>query len=230
MLDRENMVPLLKELTSRPTLGCIRIDTNASWDPGDFKEVDASKIILMCTYHPRHVSMESFLARIERLEGSGYKIGMVNFVMDRDNITLFKKIQREVFSRGIPLHPNPLWDPQGRYTKEDLAILKEELPDADYRYRTQAASPYGNKCLFPAVAYQMNQNGRIHVGCHPQVSGSIFDPDLPRTFPGPVPCPNKSCMCLDMYSFLEDVNRNTDVNPLLVYSDVLKNRYAVRDS
>lgn len=53
MLDRRNMVPLLKQLTS--------------------------------------------FNSIKQLSGFGYKIGMVNFVMDRDYWDIYKKIKQEVF-------------------------------------------------------------------------------------------------------------------------------------
>ncbi|MCK5000179.1 MAG: radical SAM protein [Anaerohalosphaera sp.] len=230
MLDRKNMGPLLKELTSMPTVECIRIDTNISWKPDNYKGVDPKKIILMCTYHPAQVSKESFFASIKRLLDFGYKIGMVNFVMNSENFNIFKKIKQEMFELGIPLHPNPLWDSKGQYSEEDLSILKEELPLADYQYRTQTVSPFGKKCLFPSLAYQMDQTGQIQVGCHPQISGSFFENSLPPTFVGPAPCPMKSCACLDMYSFLKNVDRNTDVNPLLVYSEMLKNKSLRHDT
>lgn len=225
MLDRENMVPLLKQLTAMPAVECIRIDTNASGKLDNFKEVDPEKIILNCSYHPSQVSKESFLNAIKQLLYFGYKIGMVNFIMGTDNFDIFKKVKEEIFELGIPINPNPQFNLEGPYSTEHLAVLKEELPRADFLYKTQGLSPYGNKCLFPSLAYQMDQTGKIHVGCHPQASGSFFENSLPPTFIGPVPCPNNSCMCLDMYSFLKDVNRNKNVNPLLIYSDMLKNKY-----
>jgi len=228
MIDYENMVPLLRELTSMPTVECIRIDTNVSWNPDKYRGVNTSKIILMCSYHPSHVSKESFYRRIRQLTDSGFKIGMVNLVMTRDNLSIYKQTSREMAALGVPLHPNPLWDSKGKYSTEDLSLLKEELPDADYSYRSGELSPYGKKCLFPALAYQMNQNGRLHVGCHPHLSGNFFDDSLIPTFVGPVPCPRNFCCNLDMYSFLKEVNRNTNANPLLVYSDMLKVKRGIK--
>ena len=227
MLDRKNMVPFINELSSMSTVECIRIDTNASWDPDPYGKVDPSKIILMCTYHPCQVSQRSFYSRVKQLLDYGFRIGMVNFVMSHGNFGIYRELRNEMAELGIPLHPNPLWDLEGQYSGEDLRMLKEELPDADYHYRSKQLSPYGKKCLFPALAYQMNQNGQISVGCHPQVSGSFFNHSLVPTFDGPVPCSAKACVCLDMYSFLEDVNRNTDVNPLHIYSDILKRKRGI---
>ncbi len=228
MLDRKNMVPLLKELTSMPAIKCIRIDTNASWTPDSYKEIDPSKIILMCTYHPSQVSENLFFNRMKQLLDFGYKIGMVNFVMDRNNFGNFNKTKEKMNKLRIPLHPNPLWDSKGKYSEKDMLLMKKELPKADYYYRTKLLSPRGKKCLFPALAYMMNQNGRINVGCHAQISGSFFDDDLPEIFQSPMPCPEQYCVCLDMYSFLEDVDRNTDINPLFVYSNILRKKQGLK--
>lgn len=222
LLDVVNMRVFLKELTAMPTVECIRLDTNASWKPEKYVDLDLSKIILMCTFHPSQVSTEAFFDHIERLKEVGFNIGMVNFVMDHSNIKLYKDIKVRMNKAEIPLHPNPLWDAQGMYSEEDLQILREELPEVDFLHRTRKNSTFAKKCLFPALAYQMTFDGNIHIGCHGNFSGSFFDEKLPELFAGPVPCPAKSCICLDMYSFLKDINRNTDTNPLKVYSELLK--------
>jgi organic radical activating enzyme len=49
-------------------------------------------------------------------------------------------------------------------------------------------------CFFPAVAYQMNPRGRLHVGCHRTRAGSFLDDELPPQFASPVPCPQTTCI------------------------------------
>ena len=229
MIDYKNMPPLLRELTNMPTTECVRIDTNLSWDPEKYRGIDASKVILMCTYHPSQVSKESFYRRVRQVQDFGIKIGMVNFVMTRPNLEIYRQTSEEMAALGVPLHPNPLWNSRGKYSKEDLSLLKAELPDADYAYRSGALSPYGKKCLFPALAYRMNQNGQLSVGCHSHLSGNFFDGSLIPLMPGSVPCPMNSCCSLDMYSFLEEVNRNTSANPLHIYSDILKQKRGIKN-
>lgn len=221
MIDRENMAPLLQALTNMPTVECIRIDTNVSWNPKMLKEIDSSKIILMCTYHPSQVSEESFFNHLDQLLSLGFKIGMVNFVMNQDNFHRYNAIKLQMSKRGVPLHPNPLWNSKGQYSENDLSVLKEGLPEMDYLYRTQTLSTHGEKCLFPSLAYEMDPVGHIRFGCHSYVAGSFFDHHLPPTFAGPVPCPAKFCTCLDKYSFLKGINRNTSLNPLQIYSAIL---------
>jgi len=224
MLDVKNMAPFLKGVASMSTVECIRIDTNASWKLDDYKEVDPSKIILMCSYHPSHVSQMTFKNKLKKLVDFGFKIGMVNLVITKDNLKMYWELKKELSEIGIPLHPGPLWYSDENCCEDILMFFKKELPEADFKFRAKKISPYKKKCLFPALAYQMNQFGELHIGCYPTVHGSLFDNDLIKTFTGPVPCPKNECSCLFQYSFLGEVNRNISLNPLLVLSDILKNR------
>jgi hypothetical protein len=220
--DRKAMPVLLNHLSAMPGTACIRVDTNAWWKAGSFRDVDRSKLILMCTLHPSQTQPDAFFARIDDLLREGFRIGMVNYVMDAQNIVQYRQHKAVLNAKGIPLHPNPLWRAGNRYSPEDLELLHEELSAADFAFRTGKRSPKGMKCLYPALAYEMTYTGRIHVGCHPAAGGSFFDDELPRAFAGPVPCPHESCSCLDMYSFLAEVNRNTGLNPLEVYGRQLR--------
>lgn len=226
LIDKKSMLPMLRTLASMKTVECIRINTNVSWKPTSYDEIDKSKIILMCTFHPSQVAEKSFFERIDELLKHGFKIGMVNYVMSKerkvfDNYTLYKK---QMAARQIPLHPNPLWNSKGVYTEKDLNLLKQELPKVDFFYRAKVKSTKNQKCLFPALAYELSYSGKIHVGCHISISGSFFDQKLPRLFAGPVPCPSQNCVCLDKYSFIKGINRNVTTNPLQDYSKTLMRR------
>jgi hypothetical protein len=225
MIDKRNMVPILSALLELPTLENIRIDTNASWDPAPYDAIDKSKLILMCTFHPTQVEEEVFWERISRLLHAGFRIGMINYVMSRESLSRYAQRRQRAAELGIPLHPNPLWDWRGHYSDDDLALLKAELPEADFGYRSQLVSPQGKNCLYPAVAYGMDQAGTIGIECHADLpQGSFFDENLSTLFRGPVPCPHRSCYCLDKYSFLGEVNRNVTTNPLKIYSEILLKR------
>jgi hypothetical protein len=224
MVDRKNVPALLNFLSAKSTVECIRIDTNASWDPYRYPDIDRSKIILMCTFHPSHVDESVFIDRIRALLDTGFKIGMVNYVMDESNVSLFRARRARFAELGVVLHPNPLWGQGGKYKPADIELMKDALPDLDFLYRTGIGDPNGRICRFPALAYEMDYRGIIRPGCMPWASASIFDEKLPVQPPGPVPCPHHSCVCLDKYSFLEESERNITTNPLAVYSDLLKSR------
>mgnify|MGYP003750446563 FL=1 len=222
MLGRDHMVSLINHLSAMPTVECIRIDTNMSWDPRRFTQMERAKLLLNCSYHPHAAPIDAFCDKIEILLEQGYRVGMVNFVLTRDNIGVFREAEKRLNAMGVVLNANPDFQQGGDYSHEQHGLLREELPRADYLYKTRLASPYRKKCLFPAVAYQMDQRGAMNVGCHPDIRGSLFDDELPETFAGPGPCPQKSCGCLDMYSFLGEVNRNTSVDPFAAYCDLLR--------
>ena len=215
MLDRQSMPKLLVALTTMAGVESIRIDTNARWDPIPFRQVDRRKLILMCTFHPSQIDESGFLRRLEVLRAEGFKIGQVNYVFTRENMSDFERRWKLFREQGIALYPNPLWGPSGYYDADELALLRRYLPkEVDYQYRALKKSPRGRRCLFPGIAYQMDAAGHIHVGCHSEVAGSFFDESLPRLFAGPVPCPMTRCGCTDMYSFLESSGRVLGANPL----------------
>jgi len=215
MLDRRSMPELLQALTTMKTVECIRIDTNARWDPQPYREIDRGKLILMCTFHPSEIEEAAFLRQLDVLMAEGFEIGQVNYVFTRENMREFERRWELFREKGIALYPNPLWGPSGYYDADELALLGRYLPkDVDYKYRARKESPQGQRCLFPAIGYQMDAVGRIQVGCHPSLAGSFFNADLPELFDGPVPCPMIRCGCIDMYSFLEGSGRVLGVNPL----------------
>ncbi len=227
MVDRKNMGNMLAFLTAKPNVKCLRIDTNAWWTPEQFPNVDTSKIILMCTFHPSQIAEDVFKNRLTSFLKAGFRIGMVNYVMDQANIEEFERRREEFDHIGVVLHPNPLFDSFGTYSDSELEMMKSCLPPVDFEYRTGISSPFEKPCAFPAVAYEMDYKGRIVVGCHSHISnlcGSFFDANLPVRPVASVSCPHHSCVCLDKYSFIEGVERNKSFDPLAEYSAALKQK------
>ena len=218
MLDRKNVVPLLNWLSDNPLVECIRIDTNLSWKAHLYADLAKDKIILMCTFHPSEVEEEKFIARLLEARAAGYRVGIVNYVMNETNRHLFRARHQRFFNLGFVLHPNPLWD---RESEEDLAVLKEYLPPLDYAYRTRLKKPKGKPCHFPVLAYELDYTGNVHPGCYPSMATSFFADKLPSLAGPSAPCPAKKCVCLDKYSFLKGVERNTTADPLSVYALML---------
>jgi len=226
LLDSRAMPVFLQALTSMETLDVVRIDTNASFKPALYSKVDLRKIALMCTFHPSQVSEERFFRKLDELLDRGFRIAMVNYVMAGDAIGQFERRREQLAEKGIPLHPDPLWNSQGAYSPLQIELMCRHLPDLDFRYRMQIESPRGRKCRFPMLGYQMDPRGMIHVGCHPKRNGSFFGAELPVLFPHLSACPQRWCTCLDMYSFLEGEERNQSGDPLWAYREALLRRVA----
>lgn len=224
MLDTENMAVFLNIICGKSYLLNLRIDTNFSWDPAKYAHIkNKEKIWLMCTYHPHRAEESVFMRKIIQVAHDGYNIGMVNFVITKDNSALFENMADELHKQHIPLHPNPLWDSKGRYSEEALRLFKKHLPENDFLYRSGISRTFLKKCLFPAIGYQMGPNGKINVGCHPSLNANFLNEQVPSLFKGYARCPKISCKCLDMYSFLRGFNRNLKLNPLLCYKEELLN-------
>jgi hypothetical protein len=231
MVDRKSMGPMLNFLSAKESVECIRLDTNAWWTPELFADLkDRSKIILMCTFHPSQTEESAFIARLTALRHAGFVIGLVNYVMDKTNLPLFKERQARFAEMGLVLNPNPLWNSHGLYAPAEVELLHEFLPTLDFNYRSGASDPNGLPCRFPSLAFEMDYRGEITVGCMPELRGSLFDDALPARPSTNVPCPLHVCACLDKYSFLESVDRNTTTNPLAIYSATLKDHAASRAS
>jgi hypothetical protein len=225
MLDVKSMRIFLNEIIVCDFIKYIRIDTNLSWRSSWFEGIDTKKVVLMCSLHPSQTDEDAFLKRINEVRSNNYRIGMVNYVMSRDNIKDYMRLKKLLLKVGIPLHPNPLWDYRGVYSEEDLKLLKSELPTLDYCMRTGQKNPHKEMCLFPGISYEMDFHGNIHVGCHPFLRGKFRDKQLPVLNYLPTNCPRKKCTCLDMYSFLSGVNRNNSLDPLGEYSKILLHHY-----
>lgn len=221
LIDKENMSGLLTFVESAPFIECVRVDTNLSWPIRWYEALDKSKLILMCTFHPSQVEEAAFWSKVEKIIANGFRIGIINFVMAPGQISSFMEYRDKADTFGVVLHPNPLWGRESEYTEEERGLFGHELPDADFRFRSQAASPMGLDCLYPALAYEMDSSGNLTVGCHPERNGSLFGPRLPELFGSHSPCPCATCVCLDKYSFLRGFERNTSLNPLDDYRRAL---------
>lgn len=224
MIDRKNMTELLNWLSAKESVECIRIDTNAWWKASQFPDLDRSKIVLMCTFHPTQTTEEKFIPRMAEYQAAGFTIGMVNYVLNNADALAQYRRRRALFSEmGLILHPNPL-HVGGVYSDGDRELMMETLPRLDYEMRSQERLSLGVPCLFPSLSYEMDGQGRIHVGCHTEQGGSFFDATLPVLPEPEILCPWGACVCLDKYSFMAGVERNVSTNPLAVYAGLLKDK------
>ena len=221
-LDRPAMVAMLNFLTGLPGTECIRIDTNASWNPEAFGELDRSKIILNCSFHSAEVEEGVFVRNLRRILDGGFHVGMVNYVMVKEHFDRFAE-RRLIFAKmGVPLNPNPDFARATEYSAGEAEMLQAHLPELDYEFKVLRASPQGRECLYPAIAFELDYRGTIRGACLGSASASIFDESLPAVPSGPVACPNTRCECLDMYSFLKGSTRNRTTNPLQDYVDEMR--------
>lgn len=221
-LDQENMLHFLSEMIKIPEVDNIRIDTNASWNPLPYSALDKSKLFLMCTFHPSRVSEQKYVEKIKELLREGFSVPMVNYVMSPKQRDAFERLKKVFGDIGVPLNPNPLWSPSHKRSEEELAILRSVTNEFDLAYRSCSSSPFGKRCMYPSVAYEIDQTGLVATGCHPERNGDFITGVIPELFESPVSCPANTCICLDKYSFLEGCRRNLSLNPILEFAKCIK--------
>lgn len=226
-LDVKNMVSFINSIIEKDYLESIRIDTNSSFISQEYSKLNKKeKIWLMCTFHPSQINFERFLKNIDFFLDQGFNIGFVNYVLTNENLSEFKKMHLALKNKKIPLHPNPLWDRSYNYSSEALEILNKYVPERDLIYRSGKIKTIGKNCLFPAIAYQMNNSGQINVACKDKLFVNFLECEkLPILSEDYTSCPIGYCMCLNRYSFLEGFNRNFSHLPIKDFKKDLIKRY-----
>jgi hypothetical protein len=232
-LDHENFAPFLAAVGRLEKLRYVRVDTNGSWDPARYESVpDAVRRTteLNVSFHPTQISLERFESRLRRIVDSGWNVGMINYVMQADQASDYVKV-RDHFRRGFGLYVNPNPDAyDGSWTSADPQVRERArrkllpiLPLPDLLQKT-GATPRGKACFFPAISYFIAPNGMARRSCGVLVPGEkasldfIRDSARAKPLTEAVTCPQRACLCLDRYAFLEELDgRGVEVDLLAEY-------------
>jgi len=221
MLDRRNVDELLTKLVAEPYLKAVKVDTNGTWNPESWS-VPKDKLMFMMSYHPSEASDETFLSNIDRIRAAGWNVVVVNLVMLPGRFDVLPVMRDHLKPRGILINVIPVDGQIASFSQKEIAILREYTLPETWDVRT-GASPYGQECLHPAVAYKVFPDGSLEVGCHEHLSGSLFDERLPDLFDSYVPCPRTQCLCIEKFTFLKDLgNFNEHPLPLHNYTNRLR--------
>lgn len=222
-LDYENFPIFLEDLGKLDKCKLIRIDTNGFWDGKNYKLSDRAKdkVALNISYHPSQAKWEPYTQRISAIQKSGWKIRMINYVMNTDQESEYERIKNYFETHeNIFVNPNP--DKFG-----DAERLKKELaryyPPVDLVYKVGRTSPQGKKCYYPSITYVVQPTGETYRGCIKSEHFNFIKKSS-TLFPlkEPLLCPSKKCPCLDMYAFLEESGRGQVLDLLKEYVDACR--------
>jgi hypothetical protein len=187
--------------------------------------VDKSKIYLMGSFHPSHISIANFVKKTQSLLDSGWKIGFVNYMMTSEQAEGFFEASKELSKIGIPLNPNPLVG--ATISSKQNQAIQQYLEETDYYFK-MGNSAKGKICLYPTLSYEMTPTGYVKAGCAPANHGNIFsNKPLPKLPMNPIKCPFSSCLCLSQYSFVKGNDRNKGLNTVKQYSNDLRKKYGL---
>ena len=195
---REAMV----ELSHRPNVRRVAIQTNLCIQPRWLDEANASTIAFWCTWHPSETPMAAFLSRVAALNARGirHSVGMValrEFFADIERL-------REALPAATPMWLNAL-DPRpvDYYTSEDVAFMRRIDPHFDFNLRPPPS--LHAPCATGERVVSVDGDGNVR-RCHfvPSVLGNLYDGSFlselrPRT------CPKASCECFIGYVHRHDL-------------------------
>jgi hypothetical protein len=223
--DLANLCRFLWEVCGWKNVDNIRIGTNASWTPPQgFASERLRKINLNAAWHPSQISMDRFVSNLRRYQQCGLTLTMVNFVMRQDQIDLYEQLAKAVAPLGVPVNPSiyipTLAEKAGyKHGETEMAIYRRYLTDFDITYRSGVGNPKGKPCRYPTVAYMMDVGGELAVACYGVRRGHLLAGPIPERLEGWADCPKTGCICVDMYSFLQEAPsaRTRSMNLLAEY-------------
>jgi organic radical activating enzyme len=186
---------LLKHLQNAPYCEAFHVDTNGSIPLPE----PMSKGSVMVSYHPSQTDDAAFFRKLNSL--NGWNVTTVNIVAVPGQFDAVHVIREK---SPYPVNVLPMDGRLDHYSADEQRILRTMIPEHDWYNRT-SQSTRGMLCEFPELAYEMKPGGQLRVGCHPHLSGRIWDDELPARFKELTPCPDEACFCIEKYSHLYDV-------------------------
>jgi organic radical activating enzyme len=233
-IDRANLRTVLDGVSALEPYE-IAIDTNGSWDPESFREVEKDKIFLNVAFHPHEIQFSVFFKRLRKIRDSGFRVAMVNLVLDPDDIPAFEKIiaalEREKFF--VNLSAMQSW---GAYasrttrTGRELELIREYNTPLDLHFKILQPATRGRPCFYPAMSYYVQYDGMVQVFCTGE-TGHLFEGSLPPLPRQAVPCPYDHCVaCNEMYRALADEPLVTTPLSLHTYEEYAREVTAWRRS
>lgn len=231
-LDHESFAPFLASVGRSARVRYLRIDTNGTWSPERYDSVPPDvrrKVQLNVSFHPTQIGLEAFTKRVTRIIDAGWRIAMINYVMEAQQSTDYERL-RDYFAHHHDLYVNPnpdafdpAWVSLAAVRREAQDKLRPLLPAIDIARKT--GEPTTRKpCFFPSIAYFVAPDGTaeracgVEVGDEPRKLDFIRDSASLRPLTMPVKCPLRACACLDRYAFLEELDsRGREIDLLAEY-------------
>ena len=225
-----------------PKLRYVRVDTNGSWPPERFDAVPVEvrrRVQLNVSFHPTQITLDAFSRRVDRLLAAGWHIAMINYVMEAAQADDYDHVRDQFEQRhGIYVNPNPdafdpAWQSIPLIRRGGQDRFRALLPALDLARKTGEPTA-GKPCSFPSIAYFIAPDGFAERACGYRTPGEarldfIHHSDQLRPLTTPVSCPQPTCLCLDRYAFLDEVEaRGREIDLLAEYVRDCRTHQAAR--
>lgn len=221
LLDVKNARKLLFYLHDQPYFAAAHVDTNLSWDFERYEGLQ-DKVELVPSLHPTDMEEREFVAKLRAALARGWRVRRLNYVCTPDRVPTLARLHAEFASMGVRLNPLTAFGYVDQYSPNELAEFRRHIPKVVWPHRVNESTA-GEPCLFPSLAYEMEADGSLFVGCSEELKGSIFDAELPKRPTGDVPCPHQDCFCDNKHPYMERNRGHYDlvtgaINDLSIHS------------
>jgi len=189
------------------------IATNAMFDAAAFcATIPPERLELHPSFHA-HLwrDLDEFLAKLVGLRGHGYRIPFVVLVGYPPYLAHWDewipRLRAEGFAVNLAPARNCTFEgrclPEG-YTVAERAILDRHIAPILFAPATTMQKPGGVVCAAGHAAFAVMADGTI--GRCTQVAGAmgqqtLFDENAFDLLPGPLPCGEACCVCVNMWAF-----------------------------
>jgi len=187
----------LVELSHRPHIQRVAIQTNLSCRTDWLEEADLDSVALWCTYHPGQTPYERFLAKTHALSGLGVRFS-VGIVGVPDHLEHARRLRADL-PRQVYLWVNAA---EGHTYTDDQAAEWTSL-DPLFPFSRHPHRSAGMPCRTGASVVSVDGGGTVR-RCHfvPTALGNLYDGSY-RAALGPRACPKELCDCHIGYVHLE---------------------------
>ncbi len=201
-LIRSHYQQAIIRLSQTPHVGRVAIQSNISAPLGWLADCDRAKTGIWATWHPSQISLDRFLARVQRLEALGisHSVGVVGV---REHFALIEQL-RATLPPSTYLWINAEEDIQGQYAPDEVERLVAVDPYFELNNRSYAT--LGRSCIAGHRSISVNGDGNAR-RCHfvDVPLGNIYDPGFEDRL-SPSPCPKASCNCHIGYNQLDGLD------------------------
>jgi MoaA/NifB/PqqE/SkfB family radical SAM enzyme len=196
---------ILSELSHRPNVRRVAIQTNLSGRLDWLAQANPQTLALWCTFHPTQVSLENFLGQCRRLDEASvrYSVGCVG---TRDAFPFIETLRRSL-PKDVYVWVNALKREPDYYSEAEIRWLT--ALDPLFPINNQYHPSLGRRCRTGETVFSVDGDGQIR-RCHfvRTVLGNIYEPGFERNLRARV-CPAATCGCHIGYVHLEQLGLET---------------------
>lgn len=191
----------LCELSHRPNVRRVAIQTNLAASLDWLYAANPQKLALWCTFHPAQTTLDRFLRQCRCLDQAGlcYSVGLVG---TREALPFLEPLraglrpETYVWVNAYKREPN-------YYTAEEIAFVSSV--DPLFHFNNQRHPSQGRACRTGDTVFSVDGEGNMR-RCHfiKEVIGNIYQPDFENVL-RPRLCPAATCGCHIGYVHLQEL-------------------------